>query len=129
MEKVKKFVLSLCQVLELTAAMLVSVGIILSMISLVCDFKIFQELLSDPTGFQHYLEQVFLLIIGVEFLHMLCRPSSENVIEVLIFLIARHMIVGDTTTYQDFVSVISVILLCLVRRYLSRDKAKHENNS
>ena len=59
-----------------------------------------------------------MLVIGIEFLEMLCRPSSENVIEVLIFLVARHMIVGDTTPYQDFVSVISVALLCVVRRYL-----------
>ena len=69
-----------------------------------------------------------MLVIGIEFLGMLCRPSSENVIEVLIFLVARHMIVGDTTPYQDFVSVISVALLCVVRRYLrvSGEKQKEK---
>ncbi len=48
--------------------------------------------------------------------------------EVLIFLVARHMIVSDTTPMEDFISVISIILLCVLRRYLhvTREKMKAE---
>lgn len=118
MGKFKKYVQMICEGLELIAAVLVLIGILLSVCSLVKDFEIFGELLNDISAFRHYLEQVFSLVIGIEFLQMLCRPNSDNVIEVLIFLVARHMIVGDTTPYQDFVSVISVALLCVLRRYL-----------
>ena len=126
MKNLKKYVQTACELLELIAAGLVSVGILLSIFSIISDAGIFKALLSDPTEFSHYLEQIFMLIIGVEFLEMLCRPNSENVIEVLIFLVARHMIVGDTNPYQDFVSVISVSLLCIIRRYLRKDKERSE---
>lgn len=126
MKNLKKYVQTACEVLELIAAGLVSVGILLSIFSIISDAGIFKALLNDPAEFRHYLEQIFMLIIGVEFLEMLCRPNSENVIEVLIFLVARHMIVGDTNPYQDFVSVISVSLLCIIRRYLRKDKERSE---
>lgn len=130
LEKLRKVIQKICVLLDLAAALLVLIAILLSIISLVRDVSVFQKLLTDPSEFKHYLEQIFMLVIGIEFLGMLCRPSSENVIEVLIFLVARHMIVGDTTPYQDFVSVISVALLCVVRRYLrvTGEKQK-ENNS
>lgn len=126
MKNLKKYVQTACELLELIAAGLMSVGILLSIFSIISDAGIFKALLSDPMEFCHYLEQIFMLIIGVEFLEMLCRPNSENVIEVLIFLVARHMIVGDTNPYQDFVSVISVSLLCIIRRYLRKDKERSE---
>ena len=128
-KKLKKFILTGSEVLEFIVAVLTLVGIVLSVFSLVRDAGIFKQLLTDTSVFKDYLEQIFLLVIGIEFLVMLCRPNSENVIEILIFLVARHMIVGDTTPYEDFVSVVSVVILCIVRRYLrvsgeERDKKK-----
>ena len=128
-KKLKKFILAGSEVLEFIVAVLTLIGILLSVCSLVRDAGIFKQLLTDTSVFKDYLEQIFLLVIGIEFLVMLCRPNSENVIEILIFLVARHMIVGDTTPYEDFVSVVSVVILCIVRRYLrisgeERDKKK-----
>lgn len=117
-KKLKKFILAGSEVLEFIVAVLTLIGILLSVFSLVRDAGIFKQLLTDTSVFKDYLEQIFLLVIGIEFLVMLCRPNSENVIEILIFLVARHMIVGDTTPYEDFVSVVSVVILCIVRRYL-----------
>lgn len=127
-EKVRKIMQKICGFLDLIAAVLVLIAILCSIFSLVRDVGVFQRLLTNPSEFKHYLEQIFMLVIGIEFLGMLCRPSSENVIEVLIFLVARHMIVGDTTPYQDFVSVISVALLCVVRRYLRVAEEKQKKD-
>lgn len=127
-EKVRKIIQKICGLLDLIAAVLVLIAILCSIFSLVRDVGVFQRLLTNPSEFKHYLEQIFMLVIGIEFLGMLCRPSSENVIEVLIFLVARHMIVGDTTPYQDFVSVISVALLCVVRRYLRVAEEKQKKD-
>lgn len=125
----RKYIQIICNILEIIAAGLVLIGILLSVFSIVSDIDIFRNLVTDVDAFKHYLEQIFTLIIGVEFLGMLCRPDSENVLEVLIFLVARHMIVGDTTSLEDFVSVISICLLCVLRRYLRETKKskKKEN--
>ncbi len=124
--KTKKYIQILCNVLEMVMAVLMLIGLVLSIFSLVRNAEIFQMLMSDASAIKRYMDQIFMIVIGIEFLVMLCRPNSENVIDVLIFLVARHMIVGDTTPYQDFVSVISVTLLCIVRRYLRNNKENRE---
>lgn len=125
-KRLKAAVHIICDVLEMIAAALMLVGILFATFSLVTNVDIFRQLLSDTSSFRGYMDQIFMLVIGIEFLVMLCRPNSENVIEVLIFLVARHMIVGETTPYQDFVSVVSVALLCVVRRYLRINNEKRD---
>lgn len=125
-KRLKAAVHIICDVLEMIAAALMLMGILFSTFSLVTNVDIFRQLLSDTSSFRGYMDQIFMLVIGIEFLVMLCRPNSENVIEVLIFLVARHMIVGETTPYQDFVSVVSVALLCVVRRYLRINNEKRD---
>lgn len=126
--KFKRNISKISELLELLVAILVLIGILLSICSLVKDFAIFREILNNTESFRTYLDQVFVIVIGIEFLQMLCRPNSDNIMEVLIFLVARHMIVSDTTPMEDFISVISIILLCVLRRYLhdTREKMKAE---
>ena len=109
--KVKKYIQILCNALEMVTAVLMLIGLVFSIFSLIRNVEIFQMLMTDTSAIKQYMDQIFMIVIGIEFLVMLCRPNSEYVIDVLIFLVARHMIVGDTTPYQDFVSVISVALL------------------
>lgn len=125
-KRLKAAVHIICDVLEMIAAALMLVGILFATFSLVTNVEVFSQLLSDTSFFREYMDQIFMLVIGIEFLVMLCRPNSENVIEVLIFLVARHMIVGETTPYQDFASVVSVALLCVVRRYLRINNEKRD---
>lgn len=124
--KFKGNITKICELLELVVAVLVLIGILLSICSLVKDFAIFKAILNHTESFRSYLDQIFVIVIGIEFLQMLCRPNSDNIMEVLIFLVARHMIVTDTTPFEDFISVISIILLCVLRRYLhdTRERAK-----
>ena len=125
-KRLKVTVHIICEVLEMIAAALMLVGILFSTCSLIRNVDLFRELLLDTSSFRGYMDQIFMLVIGIEFLVMLCKPNSENVIEVLIFLVARHMIVGETTPYQDFVSVVSVAHLCVVRRYLRINNEKRD---
>jgi len=125
-KRLKVTVHIICEVLEMIAAALMLVGILFSTCSLIRNVDLFRELLLDTSSFRGYMDQIFMLVIVIEFLVMLCKPNSENVIEVLIFLVARHMIVWETTPYQDFVSVVSVALLCVVRRYLRINNEKRD---
>ncbi len=126
--KFKGSISKICELLELIVAFLVLVGIAFSICGLLKDFEIFRLMFKDIENFRIYLDQIFAIVIGIEFLQMLCRPNSDNIMEVLIFLVARHMIVSDTTPMEDFISVISIILLCVLRRYLhvTREKMKAE---
>ncbi len=119
-KKVKKIFTIVCDTLELIVAVIVAIGVILAMLSLIPELG--GLLKSDTGALTPFLEQVFTVVIGVEFLKMLCRPNSDNVFETIIFLVARHMIVNDTSPLEDLLSTVSIVLLCLVRRYLKRDR-------
>lgn len=121
MGKLEELIQKICRILELIVAILVLIGIILTLFGFFKNYTIFYELSSNTDILKQYLDRIFMIVIGIEFLQMLCRPSSDNVIEVIIFLAARHMIVGNTSPYQDFMSVISIVILCLVRQYLRQN--------
>ena len=53
---------------------------------------------------------------------MLLRPNTDMILEVLVFVIARHMVVRTTTSWEDFLSVTSVLALLLVQKYLDKQK-------
>ena len=127
--KYKKIMLKICNILEIIAALLVLMGIFLSIYSFLRNFDAFWDLLGDMSLFRDYLAKIFILVIGIEFLQMLCRPNADNIIEVLIFLVARHMIVYDTTPFDDFVSVISIAILCVLRRYLHNAENKENDET
>ena len=125
-EKLKSLLFTVCDVLELAAGCIMVVGIVLSMIGFVTEKSIYGDLLHESGAFLDFVERVFTLVIGMEFLQMLCKPNNDNVIEILIFLVARHMIVGTTTPVQDLISVVSIILLSLLRAYLHDRHRKRE---
>lgn len=121
MGKLEELIQKICRILELIVAILMLIGIILTLFGFFKNYTIFYELSSNTDILKQYLDRIFMIVIGIEFLQMLCRPSSDNVIEVIIFLAARHMIVSNTSPYQDFMSVISIVILCLVRQYLRQN--------
>ncbi|HIR12619.1 MAG TPA: hypothetical protein IAB31_01700 [Candidatus Choladousia intestinavium] len=125
-KKFKKSMEWICRILEMATAVLVLAGILLTFAGVLENFDSFRELTENTGTFRHYLEDIFVLVIGIEFLQMLCGPSSDHVIEILIFLMARHMIVGETTIFEDFVSVVSVAILFLLRNYLHSQKNKRK---
>ena len=127
--KYKKIMIKICNILEIIAALLVLMGIFLSIYSFLRNSDVFWDLLGDMSLFRDYLAKIFILVIGIEFLQMLCRPNADNIIEVLIFLVARHMIVYDTAPLEDFVSVISITILCVLRRYLHNAENKENEEA
>lgn len=131
-DNIFKIIHKACDILELLVAVLVAAGLICSLI-LYLPFGL--ELLlesGDTSEFLIFLEDMFNLVVGIEFIKMLCRPSSDNVIEVLIFLTARHMIVGGNSSLDIFLSVLSVALLYGVRyglRLMKRSAGKGGNTA
>lgn len=69
------------------------------------------SLMDSTEGFLIFLKEMLNLVVGIEFIKMLLKPSAENVIEVLVFLVARHLIIGENSIWGILVSVLSVILL------------------
>ena len=62
---------------------------------------------------------------------MLLKPKTDTVLEVLIFVVTRHMIVQTTSVYEDLIVIISVGILLILKKVLKKDlfKIKKEDNA
>ena len=75
----------------------------------------------DIESFSHFLGNAFQVIIGVEFIKMLCKHTPATVVEVLMFAIARGMVVEHSTPVENLVSIAGIAALFAIRRFLFID--------
>lgn len=71
----------------------------------------------DAAWLSTFLVYVFSIVIGLEFLKMLVRQTSGSVMEVLLFAIARQMIVEHSTPFENLLCVVSITILFIARKY------------
>ena len=110
------------QILEIIMGFFVLVAVVIGAVKLVPEFLLLWQEQMNTELFLEFLEMILNLVIGIEFLKMLLRPNTDMILEVLVFVIARHMVVRTTTSWEDFLSVTSVLALLLVQKYLDKQK-------
>lgn len=120
--KIGTIIYKICEWLELLMAAAVLIGLAIAASALLPEFKELLDHKTEPGAFWNYLDAVFSVVVGIEFMKMLCIPSPRNIIETLIFLIARHMIIKTTTSTDDLLSVISIGILFFFWRYTGVSK-------
>lgn len=68
--------------------------------------------------FQSLLGHVLLLVIGLELSLMLIRHTPGSVIEVLLFAIARKILIYSTYTYEYLIGIAALAGIFAIRRFL-----------
>ena len=64
------------------------------------------------------LNQCFNLIIGVELIRMMYYHTADSVFEVLLFAIARQIIIDHSSIWVTFIGVCSIAVLYATRKFL-----------
>ena len=77
----------------------------------------------DTDFFTTFLSQALSLVVGVEFVKMLCRHSAQTVVEVLLFATARQMVVEHLDPTQTLIGIIGIGILFAIRKYLMTNSA------
>ena len=98
--------------LEFIISFVLAAGIIILLVQLI---------LSMPNIYPNYedlLETCFNLIIGVELIRMLYQHKPSTVFEVLLFAIARQVIMAHNNPVSSLIGVISIALLFATRKFL-----------
>ena len=85
-------------------------------------------------NYDDLLETCFNLIIGVELIRMMYYHTADSVFEVLLFAIARQIIIDHSSIWVTFVGVCSIAVLYATRKYLfcrfqAAEEDRGENNS
>ena len=57
------------------------------------------------------------LVVGVEFVKMLILHTPESVIEVLLYAVARQIIISHESAMENLVGVLAVALIFVVKKY------------
>lgn len=131
-EKTQSKFLIFVRLLELFIAALIAIAIIISLLSLIPDLWDFANNYKDHLAFSNFLGYAFNTIIGLEFFKMLIKHSAGSVIEVLLFAIARQLIVEHTTPLENLFGILAIAILFVIRRFLyvsTFDDDGNENTS
>ena len=75
-------------------------------------------IMGDKIQIEGFLEKVMLLAIALEFVKMLCKHTPSTVIDVLLFAIARQIVVEHTTTLDNLIGIVALAGLFATRKYL-----------
>lgn len=113
----KNYIIQASTLLEIVLSGLVLIGLLLTIIPLI---KWMPGLLFDGNDVEirSFLERALDIVIGIEFIKMLAKHSPGSALEVLLYAIARHMIVGHESAVENFISVASIALIFFVRKFL-----------
>lgn len=68
-------------------------------------------------SFHAFLSNVLMLVIGIEFIEMLVKHNPGSTLEVLLFAIVRHMLVGHGSSLENLLSVLAVGVIFLIRKF------------
>lgn len=125
--KIKELMHRLSYLLEILVGFLMLAALfsaLFGLFSIVSPFDLFK----DPTVFSQYLGIASTIVIGVEFVKMLCTHTIDSVIDIMLLAIARQMITEHTSPLENLFAVASIAILYLVRKFLyirELDKINH----
>ena len=102
--------------LEILLSGLVLIGLLLSAVPLI---RWMPGLLIDgnEVEIRTFLERSLDIVIGIEFIKMLAKHSPGSSLEVLLYAIARHLVVGHDSALENLLSVGAIALIFIVRKY------------
>jgi len=78
--------------------------------------------------FQRILSTTLTLIIGVEFIKMLCKHTPETVIDVLLFAIARQIVIYHEKTLDLLIGMVAITGLFAAKKFLLDKNFKNRDN-
>ena len=102
--------------LEILLSGLVLIGLLFSAVPLI---KWMPGLLIDgnEVEIRGFLERSLDIVIGIEFIKMLAKHSPGSSLEVLLYAIARHLVVGHDSAVENLLSVGAIALIFIVRKF------------
>ncbi|MCY6957741.1 phosphate-starvation-inducible PsiE family protein [Clostridium brassicae] len=132
---IKEFVFKLSHIFEIILALMVLLKVLLGTIDLFRMIWVsYVQNISNPVTY-YELEDLFgyalLLVIGVELVVMLTLHTAESVIDVLLYAIARKILLipKDKGMTEIFMGILAIVLLFGIKKYLFNKKEYLDENS
>lgn len=116
--KIPNFIYRIAQFLEILISVIVIVAIAVSLYAVLVELHVMANSPDNVDMLTEFLATAFTVVIGIEFLKMLSRHNMSSVVEVLLFAIARQMVIEHTSAIENLIMVIAIAILFTIRKYL-----------
>ena len=103
---------------ELFIAVVLLIAVLLGMVGLIASMGVFHGDPFDYSHFSEFLANAFTLVIGIEFVRMLVKHTAGSVVEVLLFAIARQLVLNHNGTLDTLLGIVAIAGVFAVRKYL-----------
>ena len=128
-EKVRRRMDKFCDGMEIVLAVFAGAVLVGSTVLYILSLFRLAPISFETEFFSLFLNDIFALVVGIEFIQMLLKPSVDNVIEVLVFLVTRHLILSHGSALDMLGCVICILLLYAFHFLLHYLKIKHPHLS
>lgn len=110
--------------LEIILTILLAIGITIGLIDIIKYFYyIFEAGAVDSYDvFKQFLGHTLLIIVGVELMLMLIYHSTNAILELILFVIARKMLIYAETMLDLVLGTLAIAIIFLIIKYLSPKK-------
>lgn len=116
-EKLYKF----AQILELILAAFIAIGIVVGFLNLanyLVEFYNSKAPISYDI-FREFLSYVLILVVGVEFILMLLTPSIRTTAELVVFVIARMMLIYGKSMKDMVLGALALAIVFFIIKFLT----------
>lgn len=117
-EKSRTYIAVTASNLEILISLVVIFAIIIVSIRIVGEVFTLFTAADYYSAFNIFLGHAFNIVIGIEFIKMLAKHTPGSAIEVLLFTIAREMIVNHTSPFENLIGIVTIALIFVIRKYL-----------
>lgn len=114
MQKIQNILQRIVKVMEVSIAILLLGAIIIAAIYACRNFGV--DVLKGSFQLDVLLESILTLVVGVEFVKMLILQTPQSVIEVLLYAVARQVVISHDSALENLIGVLSVAVIFMIKR-------------
>lgn len=116
MNRINENLLRIARYLEIVIAVVVLLMIGVAMVSLL--IETIPDISIADFDLEQFLSSALTLVVGIEFVKMLFLHTPESVIEVLLYAVARQVILSHDSAMENLIGVLAVGIIFVIRYFL-----------
>lgn len=117
-QKLNDTIIKLARYIEILMSCIIMIVIIIMIINLTVNLPETLSQTIENDTFNHFLSSALSLVVGIEFVKMLCNYTPETVIEVLMLATARQMVVEHLNSFDTLIGTFAIAVLFAIRKFL-----------
>lgn len=118
MKSINDVLVNITKWIEIMIAIILIIAIVLSGFAMLMSMFDAGKIMGD-FQLNAFLKTILTLVVGVEFAKMLILHTPDSVLEVLLYAIARQIVIYHDAAFDNLVGVLAVCVIFAIRKYMS----------